>query len=249
MKTLLKRASAVVAGGALAFSGLAVASAAPAAAAVSPVDVTGIKVYPSYGGTAINASTKGYRIATTARQVAPIPYSATIYVDVYRAGTRVAANVQAAYIGSGYTNMTGYLTVQNSWGRGPFYVSNVRVQWNDANYVKQTAVDSSVAGRTFSVKSGLKASGKVRYWYGSSKKVANIKLQRFSSNGKYTNYKTKVKLQRKKSGKWRTVKTLKLNSKGKAKYTFRSSKKYKYRFVVKGTSTTAGGVFTTYGKA
>ncbi|MGH1562067.1 hypothetical protein [Mumia sp. DW29H23] len=248
MKTLIKRASAALAGGALAFSGLAVVSTAPAAAATSPIDVTSFKVYPSYGGTAINASTKSYRIATNARAVGAFT-SATIYVDVYRGATRVAANVQAAYIGSSYQNMTGYLTVRNGWGRGAFRLANVRVEWYDTDYNKLSAVDGSYTGGGFAVKSGLKASGKVRYWSNSSRKVANIKLKRYLSNGKYYNYKTKVKLQRKKSGKWRTVKTLKLNSKGAAKYSFRSSKKYKYRFVVKANSTTAGGVFTTYGKA
>lgn len=257
MNTLFKRASATLAGGALAFSGLALASTAPAAAATPttfgtsgasvsaaavtpqrPVDVTRIRAV----GGAITYSTKGVDIAASGSFHPGISYF-SMTAGVYRGSKRIGS----VYLSS--SNGKGYLSFRSGWGRGTFRIANVHVSGSmnsSYNYAKFNYNDAALGG-AFSIKSGLKASGKVKYWYGSSKKVATIKLKRYNPSG-WKNYKTKVKLQRKSHG-WKTIKKLKLNRKGKAKYTFRSSKKYKYRFVVKATSTTAGGKFTTYSKA
>ncbi|WP_262852156.1 hypothetical protein [Mumia quercus] len=249
MKTLIKRASAAVAGGALAFSGLAVVSAAPAAAASSPIDVTSLRVGSS-SGVAMNYGTKYMQVGTYMRQVGDLgEYGrVTVYADVYRGGTRLLANQQIGYVSSGYQSTSGGFTFYNQWGRGTFRVANVRIKWYDGS-TDRWFTDTTVGGGNFTIKSDLRASGSIRYWSNSTRKVAKINLKRFKTNGKWGPYKTKVVLQRKAGGKWKKVKTLKLNRKGKVSYSFRSSKRYKYRFVVKGTSTTVAGKFTTRGKS
>ncbi|WP_370618222.1 hypothetical protein [Mumia sp. Pv 4-285] len=259
MNTLFKRASAALAGGALAFSGLALVSAAPAAADTldgAPIGKAGARVTAatltpqrpvdilsaSASSYVVNSASEYGNIAVRGSAATDIISTYTITANLYRGATRLGS-VRI------YTNGNGYLTFPNRWGRGTFRVANFRITGtlNSAyNYQKFDYVDGATGGY-FTAKSALPYSaGKVRYRYGSSKKVATIKLKRYTTSG-WKNYKTKVQLQRKKGG-WKKVKTLKLNRKGKASYTFYSSKKYKYRFVVKGTSTTAGGKFTLSSK-
>ncbi|MFD1826025.1 MULTISPECIES: hypothetical protein [Mumia] len=263
MKTLLKSAAVTMTGAALVFSGalLAPASAAiditpqsaNARSAAGPLDISRINVGYSYGGSAINASTKTVKVGTVGQVVNGALLgqygNAKVYADVYRGSTKLQSNLQIAYVSSsGYTWAETSFSFRNGWGRGAFRIANVRVTWYDGTNT-YTATDPSVAGGGFAIKSDLRASGNIRSWSNSSRKVAKITLKKYNTNGKWGRYKTKVVLQRKAGGKWKKVKTLKLNRKGKVTYSFRSSKRYKYRFVVKGTRTTSAGIFTTSGKS
>jgi len=262
VKTLLKSAAVTVTGAALVFSGamLAPASAAidvkpqsaDARLAAAPIDVTRINVAAMSGNSAIAGTSMGVRVGTEAnadvRLLGANGY-AKVYVDVYRGSTRLQSNLQIAYLSStGYNWASASFSFRNGWGRGAFRLANVRVTWYDgvSNY---TVTDGSYAGGGFSIRSDIRATGNIRSWSNSSRKVAKITLKKYNTNGKWGRYKTKVVLQRKAGGKWKKVKTLKLNRKGKVTYSFRSSKRYKYRFVVKATKTTVGGKFTTRGKS
>ncbi|KHL10794.1 hypothetical protein CLV56_0914 [Mumia flava] len=242
MRTLAKRAAAVLSGTALVVSGALVAASAPASAAPTadrPVDVTKIRAtngIATYKSTSIN-------IAAARSVLSNVSYY-SMKAGVYK-GTRRLGTV-TLYSSSG----RGYLSFPTRWGRGTFRIKNVRISGNfdsTGNYERFNYVDTAPGGY-FTVKSGIRASGGIKYRYGSTKKVARMKLTKFGTNGKWGAYKKKkVVLQYKKGG-WKKVKKLRTNKKGKVRYSFRMAKRHKYRFVVKPAATVAGGKFPTSGK-
>lgn len=245
MNSLLKRAAVVVAGGALAFSGLAFASAAPAAAATSPIDVTSIRVASS-SGPYMSYSTKYMQTATDMRQVGSLGQygRVTVYGDIYRGSTRLLANQQLAYVSNTYQSTTSGFTFKNGWGRGAFRVANVRVQWNDGNNNIRWFTDASVAGRGFTIKSAIEGNLKYRNVISikstGSKKKVKVGVRYYSPTG-WKPYRGKKVVVQVKKGKWKKKKALRLNRKGKAGFTFYSSKRAKYRVKIPATKTVQGG--------
>ncbi|PFG44812.1 hypothetical protein ATJ88_3549 [Isoptericola jiangsuensis] len=242
MRSLVRLAATSVAAASLLLGTLV----APASAATSPINVTSVTVKASYGGPAIAEKTKYYQYTTKATGTVTEGW-VDIVGDVYRGSTKVASNIGLGYAYSGGKDYTGYITAKNSWGRGTFKVKNVRVVHDLYDGTKQTYKDTSYSGGTFYMKSAIdgnltKYGTVIQVNTKGAKKTVKVGVKKYTVSKAWEPYAGKwVKIQFKKDGVWKTKKTVKLNSKGRATYAFTSSKKYKYRVVVPGTSTVMGG--------
>ncbi|MBW9215501.1 hypothetical protein KV102_11680 [Mumia sp. zg.B53] len=252
MNSPLKRAAAVVAGGALAFSGLAFASAAPSAAAAPkptsfgsasvsaaaaptperPVDIVSIAAQSAY----INYKTKGLDVGVTG-QVGPNVSYFSMTANVYRGSTRVGTVSLSSSTGS------GYLTFRSGWGRGTFRVANVAITGGRTDGSTFAYTDAT-AGGYFTVKSAIEGNLKYRNVISikstGSKKKVKVGVRYYSPTG-WKPYRGKKVVVQVKKGKWKKKKALRLNRKGKAGFTFYSSKRAKYRLKIPATKTVQGG--------
>ncbi|AWB93660.1 hypothetical protein [Aeromicrobium chenweiae] len=138
----------------------------------------------------------------------------------------------------------GGINMPRIWGSGPVVLGPTTFTYADGS----TSVDQT-RSNTFYFRKNIKTTHK----NGSALKIRrvnkkvtfkaqNIKIVQ-PSTGKYVSVK-RVKLQYKKGSKWKTQKTIKLNSKGNGTYKRKTSSKKRYRLYLPQTATTVQ--FRTY---
>lgn len=126
--------------------------------------------------------------------------------------------------------------IPSTSGAGKRRLANVQIRHADGSTQAVAATSNFFLMRSY-VK--VSSSSKVKY-SGKKKKVRVRGVKIFNpSNGKYKSLR-KVKLQYKKGSKWKTKKTIKLNSSGNGSYNFSKKKKYRYRLYSPTTSTSTG---------
>ncbi|MGC3953973.1 MAG: hypothetical protein QM804_06930 [Propionicimonas sp.] len=133
----------------------------------------------------------------------------------------------------------------NLTGLGTFYAEGTYLQWwntlDDEDPNGEAEVDT---GRTtFTVKQAAKVSS-AKISKKGTKRTISAKFSYFDvakKKSKAMPKKTKIQLQRSVPGTntWKTIKTVKTNSKGAVKTTYKTKTTYEYRFVYTGSSTKA----------
>lgn len=133
------------------------------------------------------------------------------------------------------TTLNG-VKIQSTVGAGKRRLVNVKINYYDGQ-TEAVAATSNFFQLRNTVKIG--SGSKVRY-SGKKKKVRVRGVKIFNpSNGTYKSLR-RIKLQYKSGSKWKTKKTIKLNSSGNGSYNFSKKKKYRYRLYSATTSTSTG---------
>ncbi|MGF0114715.1 hypothetical protein ACQFYA_00125 [Promicromonospora sp. Marseille-Q5078] len=255
MRLLSKLAVTTVAAASL-LLGTAVVPAS--AATAPPINVTSVKVTPSYGGKAIGATTKGYYVTTKVslgdlRAWGPV-WWADVYADVYLGSKRVnSKRVQIGYLSSsGKGGLSSYpVTARSWWGRGDFKIKNVRAVVDTYGTTSSDVVvkDGSYSGGAFTMRSAidgkLKYHNAIRVTSSGSHKTVKVGIRKYTPKGWSPYASAKVKIQYKTSSGWKTRKTVTLNRDGLKTYKFTTSHKYKYRLSIAPTTKVVGGTTTS----
>lgn len=126
--------------------------------------------------------------------------------------------------------------VPSTSGAGKRRLANVRIHYADGA-VQAVAASSNY----FVLRSHVKFGGGTKIYYSGKKKKVRVRgVKIFNpANGQYKSL-GRVKLQYKSGSKWKTKKTIKLNSSGNGSYKFSKKKKYRYRLYSPATSTSTG---------
>lgn len=245
MKRIVSSA-ALAAAAALTFS-----LASPAAANAS--ESAGAKAKPDVSQVAPKATTSaasgGIRISTgyiTSSTYARAAFSTAIsspgatswyaYADVYVNGVkRTTGDLVAA---SSYTS--GSVLWPRSAGYGNVQLRNIRVR-SYPDGADSYLPNSNVAPvkRTLDYRAYFKINKR-----GSKIKAVLTNWRVYQPNGSLVRGQKAMVIQRKVGKKWKKVKVVKLNAKGKGVAKFSSKKKYKYRALMKSSATVQGGAAT-----
>lgn len=183
---------------------------------------------------AVIGSSKYVYAKTRASVSAPGATSWYAYADIYVNGVvrerdQIVASLSSPALSASWPRSSGYGKVQ---------LRNVRVIAYDASYNRtDTRIgDSNVApvrrGTTYKIRTQVQRKG-------SKVTVRASRWRVYQPNGSTVAVR-KLQVKRLKKGKWRNVKTIRLNKKGAGKVSFKSKKKYKYRVYLKTTSTVQG---------
>lgn len=220
--SLLARFSVAAAVAALTLVGTAV----PADADTASIQVTGIALQP----TATYAPTVGL--------IGNVDITFDPSVDITSAKTDVVVNNKTVAVGVPlYSDGIDY---QRAWGAGVVRLANVKVTGTDQ--------DGTVPFEDLALSTPYNAT-RVRYAVDPgtvikinrvNKKLSfKVRATYTAANGKHYSV-GKAKIQYKKNGAWKTLKTLKLNSTGRATYKITTSKKRPYRLVIATTNVFQG---------
>jgi len=233
MRISFMKTAALAAATTVASAGVLVGTTA-AAHATGGVDITAVS-----GSAVIGTSAQWVNI----RMAATVDPSVTSWyanqVDVYRGSVKVGTTTNI------YQTSNNQLTVKlsNSWGRGTFTLRNLQGSYYTSDN-SGSIVDNSIAGG-IAVKGA--SDGNLAYHNAlnvtarGKKHSFTVGLRYFSTTGWKPWAAHKVSIQQKVGAKWKTIKVLKLNSKGKSAWVRKTGKKYSYRLLTAGTSTVIGG--------
>lgn len=165
--------------------------------------------------------------------------SANIQATGYNVRSITARVVDSSGRAKGWAELRVTLNgvkIQSNVGAGKRRLVNVKINYYDG---QTEAVP--VTSNFFQLRNYVKVSSSSKVKYSGKKKKVRVRgVKIFNpSNGKYKSLR-KVKLQYKKGSKWKTKKTIKLNSSGNGSYNFSKKKKYRYRLYSATTSTSTG---------
>jgi len=205
------------------------AQAAPATAKSGQTSAAAVSVKVSVGDALLTrgGTTARVKISSTARLTGA---RADLYV-----GGKFRQSITLAY-------QDGPATFAPRAGYGSAQLRNVTVTYVDANGAPG---QQTVSSNTFLVRRAIDSAAKVKMRKrGSSIRVSGSAWRAAQPNGSWKRV-SQVVLQKKVGSKWKTVKKVRPNSKGKFSFSIRSSKRVKYRGYVKTTSTLKGGTTRT----
>jgi hypothetical protein len=225
----------------------------------------------AFAGTPANAadsssySTSGARVSASAETPVTVSSVRVSNALLERSGTTTSVRVSYAFASnvasvSGatadvYVNgakrtrinlpASGRITFARTAGFGKAYLRNItfRGTYNTGvgfTYVVPTWSNTFLIRRTIDPSARLamrKSGSKIR--------ATGTRWRAVQPNGTWIRV-PQVIVQKRSGGKWRTVKTVRPNSKGGFSFSFRSSKKVYYRALVKTTSTLAGGATRSF---
>jgi len=234
MRISIRKPAALAAATTLATAGILV-STSTAAHAAGEVDIVSIR------GAALAQSSAVSTTASMSVNLAPgigawFPRSADVYRGSVRVGTASLYKADATHLG---------VRFPNSAGRGLLTLRNIKIDWYAAdNSSSGTLSDASTSG-------GIMVKGAINgnlSRYGTALKLrVRGKTHKFQFGIKYfspTGWRNfahhPVTLQQYSGGRWRAVKTVKLNNLGRAAWTRKTKKKFSYRLLSKPTSTVVG---------
>lgn len=149
-----------------------------------------------------------------------------VEADVKVNGKTVATSVPLAPNGFNYNR---------SWGAGTVQLTNVKVTGTDANTGDFTDLPVATPANSVQVRHAVDPNSIIKYKRVGKKLTFKATVRYISATGKLISV-GKATIQYKKAGKWKKLKTLKLNSAGFAKYKIYLKKKRSYRLVVVGTN-------------
>lgn len=260
MRISMLKSAALAAATTLASAGLIVATSS----AANAVTGCGVSIPSVNGGlVSVNASTQWLTL-----KVAPVvdPSLTSWYVDgvsVYRGGQLVGTTTDTFFDSP---TSTIKFKFQNSWGRGPLTIGNIQITAFNSHATgsdpgeytcnfstpKPGIPNSPMANPTGGLVALSALAGNLTS-YGTAFKI-NVRGTKhtFSVGAKYwtpagtwhPRNGARVALQALSAGKWRTVKVLTLGPAGRATWVRYTSAKFRYRAIVPGTPTIAGGTST-----
>lgn len=225
MKTLLRFATITVASAALVAGGATAATAAPGDnAAITTVKLKSGATY---------YKTSNFISGTVA---ASAPGSSSFY------GIKATVTVNGKVVKTGASVYQNGVYFDRAWGSGTVRLINFTASGFDtrpgnvgAYYDRPIPAPANATRVRYAVESGsgLKVTKRGKKMTFKLKATYRDKSEKRKSAKRAT-------IQVKKSGKWKTLKNVKLNSKGKATYKRKDGKKRQYRMVIKTTNTLQG---------
>jgi hypothetical protein len=241
------RFSALAATAALLGSGLIGLTATTAhATAQGPVDVTSV----SGGTVGVAYSTNEVQLKLATTLASGVGDWFITSADVYRGSTKVGTVSYPA--ASGSESKTFEFSLKNSWGRGTFTIRNAAISaYTTSGSAYGAYTDTSIAGH-FTVKSAsdgnLSFGNAISVKASGHKKSFKVGLHYYSTSGWKPWKGHKVSIQEYTKKHWKTVKKLKLNSKGKGSWVRHTGTRYSYRLTAASSSTVLGGITKGTGK-
>lgn len=235
MRKLAIKTVAVTATALMGAAGLVATSTSSASAQDSPVNVVSVKGKAVIGYKAQTVALKG---TVTAPSTITSWYITAI--DVYHGSKKVGS---LSYPMSSSSGSRFSFVYKSGWGRGTITFRNAQIHaytadgsysYTDTNFSTSFHVKSASDGK-------LPGHNALHIGSHGSHKSFKAGLRYFSAQGWKPWKGHKVKIQVKKGSHWKTIKKLKLNKKGVAKWHRTSHKKAKYRLLAKSTSTIQGG--------
>lgn len=224
MKTLLRTAAIAVASTALVAGGASAATAAPG----DTVKVTNIKLKSTATYYKTSNPLSGIVIAVAPGANA-YGFKATVKVN----GAVVATKVPV-YLGN-----TGGIYYDRKWGAGVVSLTNFTASGNDASgYFTDRPIPAPA--NSVRVRYAVESNSGIKITKRGKKLTFKLTATYRDKSERRLSPKRGV-IQVKKGGKWRTLKTVKLNSKGKGTYKKSDRKKRSYRMLVKTTTGLQGG--------
>lgn len=162
--------------------------------------------------------------------------------QIYRGSTLVGTVTDPAYYQG--KSVFGF-SFKNSWGRGTFTVRNAVIHaYASSSSMYPEYTDSTIAG-SFTIKSAsdgnLSRKNAIKVISHGKKKSFTVGLRYLSTSGWKPWKGHVVAIQEKTHGHWKTLKHLRLSSKGQATWSRRTGTKYAYRLTTASTSTIYGG--------
>lgn len=227
MKTLLRTAAIAVASTALIAGGTTSASAAPG-------DNNAVTVFK------LNAGSTPYKTSNfvSGQIVVSAPSSSSFY------GLKATVTVNGKVVANKVTVYQNGYYHDRKWGAGTVRLTNFTASGYDTRPGHTGAYyDTPVSA----------VANSVRVRYAVESRYDNLRVSKrgkkltFKVNATYRDKNEKKKsakratIQVKKGGKWKSLKTIKLNSKGKGTYKKSDKKKRQYRLQIKTTNTLQGG--------
>jgi hypothetical protein len=221
MRTITRVLATAAASTALVVSGATVATAAPGAETA----VTTIKLKPTATYYKTSNMVRGKVAVTGASDFYRL--TATLNIN----NKAVAHNVPIY----AYTDGTQGFYYNRRWGAGTLKLNNFKVSGPGYTDVRIGSVSNGVRIRyAIESSSGLRVTKK-------GKKLTFKVTATYRDNREKRRSPGRATIQVKKSGKWKTLKTVKLNSKGKATYKKSDGKKRQYRMKISTTTKIKGG--------
>lgn len=240
MRISMLKTAALAAATTLASAGLVVASGA-AANATTPT--CGVSVPSISGAAVIRPSVSWISVNAPATAQSGVTSWFVTGADVYRGATKVGSFSQqnGIYAQSNKIN----LTFRNAWGRGAFSLRNVAISY----YTNTSSGTCTLnpAG-SFAVRSGVEGN-LTRYATAFTVKVnprgtartLTVGLHFYSATGWRPWVGERIQFQALVAGKWKTLKAMKLNAKGKATWVRYTRLKFRYRVVAPTWGNVSGG--------
>ncbi len=237
MRISFKRSAALAIATTLASAGIALGTTTAAQAATC-------------AGVTVNSVNGGATIASYSSQVVYLSMSASSdpgitdwfvdSADVYRGNTFVGTIDPVA--GHDYGSRFSFI-VPNSWGRGAFSVRNLKITSYGTGSGHCEGVNVPSSFRILSaIRGNVDGYNAVHITARGATHKFKVGTSYYATNGKWVGWRGhKLKVQMKKGSHWKTIKTVKLNKKGKGAFTKRIPGKHKFRAVIAGTSTIMGG--------
>jgi len=219
------------------------ASARPTAAA--PVTVGALQLRRAYAWEhRVNWSKEIATDLSVAYTVHPDFRINTATADLYVNG-RARGAVKIPW----YSTNTGFIQWSRTYGPGKTQLRNVRLTgWFRGSAPVTRSYVLPVASNTIAVKRAREsASGFYMTKRGSKIKLKITGYRTYANNGRLVPA-GKALVQRKVGKKWRTVKRVSIRKSGKTNVAFKHKKKFRYRVLIKGTSTVDGINYITRGK-
>ena len=223
MKTsLLARFGVAAAVAALTLVGTAV----PADADTASIQVTKIALVP----TATYKATQNDLLGT-------VSIISDDQVTIQSASTDVRVNGKV--VATGVALFQDGIYYQRAWGAGVVQLTNVKVSGIDEVTGPFENLALSTPYNAVRVRYAVDPSTIIKINRVNKKLSFKVRATYTAANGKHYSV-GKAKIQYKKNGAWKTLKTLKLDSSGRAKYKITTSKKRSYRLVVATTNVFEG---------